>query len=159
LTLSGPDFVLDDAVAKDPGYDDTRPSVAIDQNGNFVVTWTQQSASGTDVEARRFTEGGAPLGAAVAVGQSPQKEHEWHVTMSPSGAFVIAYTRDDGQGGTAIRADLYDNNSKLKKDMDVNVANANLGKDSNSAVAMDPLGRFDIVYEFDYLDPTRGSTL
>src|SRR5262249_43099118 len=48
--------------------DDDQPSVAMDQQGNFVVAWRQAQPGGdTNVVAQRFNSSGVPVGGNVQV--------------------------------------------------------------------------------------------
>ena len=86
---------------------DTRPSVAMDANGDFVVAWQVfNPASGPSnnyadaydlTEAQEFTLAGATKNSLITIGsytQSTQAESP-QVAMDPAGQFVIAYQGED----------------------------------------------------------------
>ncbi len=77
----------------------SRPAVASDPNGNFVVAWTSYDDSSYSVAARRFSHTGQPLGGEFRAntymlnGQSRPA-----VAADAKGNFVIAWLSDT-QGG------------------------------------------------------------
>jgi hypothetical protein len=67
----------------------TRPSVATDGAGNFVVAWTGAGVGGYGVYARRFDSSGNPQGTELAVGSATG---EPRVAADPAGNFVVAWS-------------------------------------------------------------------
>ncbi|MEZ6073840.1 MAG: hypothetical protein R3C10_27060 [Pirellulales bacterium] len=79
--------------------DQVNPEVAMDYDGNFVVTWETQSQYGSffnDVRAQKFTFEGERTGSELRVnnfnvpGIFPDKNPS--ISMSPSGDFVVAWS-------------------------------------------------------------------
>ena len=66
-------------------------SAGIAANGNFVVSYTFQFASGDqDVHAAMFDAGAHEL-RDIAVGNSSKVENHSHITMTPVGNFAVSY--------------------------------------------------------------------
>jgi hypothetical protein len=89
-------------------HNNFRPHVASDPSGNFVVAWTQTSASGTEAMARRFGSNGTPLGDEFQVNVFSGGPHQvGGAAMSPAG-FVVSWA-GEGEGTTnGIFARLFD---------------------------------------------------
>ncbi|WP_372895392.1 DUF4347 domain-containing protein, partial [Stieleria sp.] len=77
-------------------------SVAVDDAGNSIVVWTEQSGldgDGYGIFARRFNDQGIPLGAEFKVNETVAGSQSAPVVaMDSSGRFVIAWVSDDGSG-------------------------------------------------------------
>ena len=66
---SAGDKVGPEIVVSNSSLNDTEPAVAMDSQGDFVVSWTQTQLNGdTNVLARKFDSAGNPQGAIVPVG-------------------------------------------------------------------------------------------
>ena len=79
----------------------SRPNVAIDGNGNFVVTW-QVFGTTNDLNARCFNADGTPKSAAFLVEASPNGDSfagDAHIAMNNSGRFAIFYQACDFVSG------------------------------------------------------------
>ena len=127
--------------------DENDASVAIDNQGDFVVTWMQTEPNGnTDILARKYGPSGNALGSIVpvAVGTFPQTDA--HVAMDAAGDFVVAYTRYTNNDNYNVFAKLYNVNEKLVNV--VSVATNPSIQQYNSSVAMTPDGRFYVAYQF-----------
>lgn len=79
----------------DPQYQEW-PAVAADADGDFVVAWARQGANGSDsfwgVQARRFTAGGTPAGAAFQVNTFTSSFQRLPAIASdPEGDFVVVW--------------------------------------------------------------------
>ncbi len=79
---------------------DFSPSVAMDANGNFVVSWTRLINGNLDVMVRRFSnQGKAQPEGLLHVADSTANETQSDVAMDPvSGNFVVAFTRSSNSG-------------------------------------------------------------
>lgn len=82
-----------------------RPSVAMDADGNFVVTWLSFGSHGDDdsgnsVQARRFDSNGLPVGGQFQVNTYTTFDQKTpDVAMNDAGEFVVVWKardRDDG---------------------------------------------------------------
>jgi hypothetical protein len=78
-------------------FDDQRePSVGIDGDGGFVVTWTDEGGHGgmaRSVFARRFGSSGAPITGEIQVATFTHESHLSEVSMNSDGDFVVAWQR------------------------------------------------------------------
>lgn len=79
------------------------PTVAMDADGDFVVTWTSTMPGvelGTGVFAQRFGAAGSPQGSAFRVNTyTTGAQQASQVAMDPSGDFVVTWT-SMGQDGS-----------------------------------------------------------
>ena len=73
-------------------------------NGNFVVTWTDESSSGDDysnVRAQIFSASGARIGSEFEVNTTVFRSQDSpDITVLTNGNFVVSWQDDSGQGGT-----------------------------------------------------------
>jgi hypothetical protein len=124
---------------------DTEPAVAMNAEGDFVVSWTQGQPNGdTNVVAQRFYANGTPVGSLIQVGAGTFKEHESDVALATSGLFTVAYVRDTNNNNPDVFAKQYGTSGAL-----LNVVNvATTGRaETNPSIAMTPDGRFDVAWE------------
>jgi hypothetical protein len=124
-----------------------QPSVAINDSGQFVVSYTQFVVAGgdTNVVAQRFDSGGNAVGGPIQVGSGTFFETRSHVAMDRAGNFVVSYTRDTGNNGNFdIFAKQYNSGGQLLKVIDVAISPV---AETESSVAMTPDGRFDVAWE------------
>jgi hypothetical protein len=120
------------------------PTVAIDNNGDFVVAWTQSVPGNTDVLAQKFNASGARVGGAVPVAVGTFKQTQPSVAMDAKGDFVVSYTRDTNNNNPDIFAKMYNVNEQLTNVVSVAVTPV---AETNSSVSMTPDGRFDVAWE------------
>ena len=67
------------------------PDVAMDQTGNFVISYSDQMSSGdTNVYAARYASSGDRLGS-MAVSATPEYETHARIAMTPDGRFDVTY--------------------------------------------------------------------
>ncbi len=131
--------------------DQSQASVASDDSGNFVVTWTSdgQDGSGTGVYLRRFAANGTALTGEIAVNTTTNGAQQNSVIAlnRASGGFVVAW---QGQGtgdpagiffrrfaanGTAL-----DGTEQLANSVDS-------GLEENPSIAISATGDFVIAYD------------
>jgi hypothetical protein len=132
--------------------DDVDPSVAMDAQGNFVVTWTQIDASGQgNIVARRFNnQGAARDGQPITVINSFRDEFDSDVAMDAAGNFVVSYTRAFGATDLDVQARWFNSAGALLGT--VFVADTIPFDERESSVATTPNGGFVVAY-------TRGDVL
>jgi hypothetical protein len=130
----------------------SKPSVAMDSTGNFIVTWASGNGSNDDIYARRYSASGSALtGQFLVSSASPSttRENRPTIAMSPAGRFVIAWaSNQDLSGSTAenIFARAYDSaGSEIRSTFVVNTTLE--GRQSNASVAMDGNGDFVIAWD------------
>jgi hypothetical protein len=120
------------------------PSVAMDSQGNFVVTWiTDYSTSDQDIHAAIFRANGTRVGNEMVVASTPKNEYDPSVAMAANGNFVISYTYQFSSSDSDIKAILFNANGSVARTIDVAVSTR---VEKNSKVAMSPDGRFAIAF-------------
>ncbi|MEZ0368471.1 MAG: hypothetical protein ACAI44_05210 [Candidatus Sericytochromatia bacterium] len=147
----------------------THPAVAMDDDGDFVVTWTgygslvggTESGDSYSIVARRYNANGSPDGSAFQVNTYTTNTQMFpDVAMDSDGDFVIVwennYNTDNGDGGKAdIRAQRYKSSgSATGEEFVINPPDPNGANwDKFPAVAMDGDGDFVVVWpDYDYAD-------
>ncbi|MCW5783054.1 MAG: tandem-95 repeat protein [Nitrospirales bacterium] len=115
--------------------------VALDDSGNFVITWTQ----GNDVFMRRFLANGTAVDAGdvmVNIGTANTQQNP-SVNMNGNGEFVIAWEGDGGGNeGIFVRQGTF-SGGLVGSDITVNTAAA--AKDPS--VGIDDSGNFVVVWD------------
>ena len=136
----GPEFRVNSHTAS---YQDTS-DVAMDDAGNFVVTWTSdgQDGSGYGVYAQRYDASGAAIGAEFMVNTTTTNWQMESAVAMASGSFLISWSSagQDG-GGFGIYARLY-NASGEPAGAEFQVNTTAPGNQRYSSVAMDTSGNF-----------------
>ncbi|MGP0591885.1 DUF4347 domain-containing protein [Nitrospira sp. T9] len=107
--------------------------VAVDDSGNFLVTWTQ----GGDIFMRRFLANGTAVDAGDLIVNTgtPNTQHNPSVNMNGAGDFVIAWEGDGGgnegifvrrgsMGGGLTGSDITVNTAAAAKDPSVGIADS-----------------------------------
>ncbi|MEM9219612.1 MAG: calcium-binding protein [Cyanobacteria bacterium P01_F01_bin.150] len=149
--LDSEEFLIDrdDTVFSSPapGFfqtDIAEPSVAMDSNGDFVVTWRFDSDLG-DIFARRFGATGTAQGSAFQVNTiTEDRQSEPDVAMDANGNFVVTWVTDDNDIA-ARRFNALGTPLANEFEVNTNTINAQL----NPAVAMNDSGAFVISWEGD----------
>ncbi|MBN2477072.1 MAG: putative Ig domain-containing protein [Pirellulales bacterium] len=127
----------------------TFPSVAMDDPGNFVVTWSSlsQDFSGYGVFAKRFDSAGQPVGGEFRVNTFTAGNQNFSaVAMDADGDFVVTWTSQGQDGsGTGIFARRYDASGTAGGgEFPVNVTTE--GNQRYSSVACDAVGGFVVTW-------------
>jgi len=129
--------------------DQTNPSIAMDDAGNFVVTWqtTHVYTTETSVFAQRFDADGTGHGEFRVDGFSGANMQNPTVAMNATGAFVIAFEAEGGFDGNlaGIYAKWYDSDGVSQGSGRVNDFGTN--DQTSPAVAMDGAGNFVVVWQ------------
>jgi hypothetical protein len=85
-------LIIDGPVASSPGLSEFSPSVGIDAEGGFVVSYMVSGGGSYDIHARRFTTTGAPKGGTIVVAGDPDfNERNSRLDCNAAGAFAITY--------------------------------------------------------------------
>ena len=134
-------------------YDDLwsqeSPSVAMDANGNFVITWMnyEVDANGYDIFAQRYDSDGTPVGSDFLVFTHPSVSSEYpSVAMDASGNFVIAWQIDNQDGSYRVFAQRYDSDgTPVGSEFQVDTYD-DLWSQESPSVAMDANGNFVITW-------------
>jgi hypothetical protein len=82
-------------------------SIAMDDSGNFVITWADYRHDNWDVYAQRYNSAGTPLGSNFKVNDDLGVEMQWQssVTMDGSGNFIITW--EDERDILLYASDIY----------------------------------------------------
>jgi hypothetical protein len=140
--MMGSQFAIDASFA-----DEREPAVAMDGQGNFVVTWTRTTGGNSNVMAARYSSQGIPSGVIFAVADSIKPEHDPDVAMDSAGNFIVSYTLDYSATNQDILVNRYLANGTLARTISVARTTNN---ESRSSIAAAPDGRFDIAYQYQY---------
>ncbi len=138
----------------------TKPSIAMDDTGFFVVTWDgDPNVAGQDnIHAKLFDPNGMPLGEQFVVNTVLDGAQQYpQVAMNGRGEFVVVWeSRIDpnSANGRDIFGQRFDNLSQpLGDQFQVNTFVE--GEQRNSAVAISEDGRFVAVWQSDAQDGSR----
>jgi hypothetical protein len=133
------------------GGDESFPAVAMDADGDFVVTWDTFNPSvgdGYDVYARRFNSAGVPQGDDFLVNTDlPNHDYTSSVTMDDAGNFVVAWHAEFQDGsGHGVYARQFDSNGEgLGNEFRVNTFTTN--NQLFPSVAIDADGDFVVAWQ------------
>jgi hypothetical protein len=139
----GIEFRVNTTTTNDQGL----PAVAMDDAGNFVVTWTDRVADGDSfgIFAQRFDAAGGLQGTEFQVNTTSTGSQMYPViAMNGSGAFVIAWEGDPG--GDEIYFQRFDSNGTAQGG-ETRANTTILNSQWNAAIGMDDSGNFVIVWE------------
>lgn len=141
----GSEFLVNSTVAKEQEFS----SVAMDADGNFVITWSSKDLDGDNwgVFAQRYNSAGVAQGGEFQVNLTTSKE-QMHssVAMDVDGDFVISWTSNDQDGnGRGVYARQYDAIG-VAKGGETLVNSTTSGDQEYSSVAMDARGGFVVVW-------------
>ena len=140
----GGEFRVNTTTANNQGL----PAVAMDANGNFVVTWTDAAADGNSfgVYAQRYDAAGSTQGSQFRVNTTTTNAQSYSViAMNATGDFVIAWESSQS-GDTDIYFQRYSaGGSTVGAETRVNATT--FGTQWNAAVAIDDLGNFVVAWE------------
>jgi hypothetical protein len=131
------------------GFDEYEPSVAIDDQGQFVVSYTLQFGSDLNVMAQRFDSSGNPSGAAITVAPTPLPEVQSSVGIDRQGNFVVAFDRQ-AYGLSQVYAAQYSSSGQLAGIIHVTSTFNAFANSYLPSVAMSADGRFDVAWEQEY---------
>ena len=136
--------------------DQSRPSVSVDADGDFVVVWESNGSSGGDtsfqsIQGQRFAAGGAALGGQFQVNSYTTNGQVLpSVSLSANGDFVVVWNSNGSSGGdtlgTGIQGQRYAaGGAALGGEFLVN--SYTTSDQSRSSVSVDPDGDFVVVWE------------
>ncbi len=132
--------------------DQSQPSVAMDSDGDFVITWAGTNAtidpSGFSIYAQLFDANGVPQGSEFIV-NTTLTDMQYHpsVAMNSVGDFVVVWQSEnqDAAGGGGIYGQRFSNNG-IPQGGEFRVNNYTTGAQRSPSVAMDDMGNFIIVW-------------
>ncbi len=124
-------------------------SVAADNNGNFVVTWTStnQDGTGQSIYARRYSAAGVPLSGEFLVNTTAtgiQKNST--ISMNSAGQFVIAWQGEGPGDSSGVFFRRYAANGTAVDTTDKRANAASSGTQINPAAAIDGSGNIVVFW-------------
>ena len=131
--------------------DQSNATVAMDANGNFVVTWTDsgQDGGGDGVYAQRYNAAGVTQGGEFQVNTTTvSNQNNATVAMDGAGDFVVTWTsygQDNADGLSGVYAQRY-NAAGVKQGGEFRVNTNTQGYQFSSTVAMDDAGDFVVTW-------------
>ncbi|MGE5142868.1 MAG: S-layer homology domain-containing protein [Acidobacteriota bacterium] len=137
----------------------SRPSVAMDPAGDFVVVWQSANQDGSNwgVFGQRFNAAGAAQGSEFQANTyTTGSQYAPSVAMDSTGNFVVAW-QSYGQDGSGygITAQRF-NSAGAKQGGELLVNAYTTGFQANPSVAMDPAGDFVIAWDGGVQGPGGG---
>ena len=124
------------------------PVIAIDTDGDFVISWQSDSQDGTDIYARRYNNLGVAQGGEFKVNTytTSDQANPIAVAMDSSGDFVISWISLEEGFSYEIYAQRY-NNLGVAQGNEFKVNTYTTSDQYNSTVAMDADGDFVISWQ------------
>ncbi len=127
----------------------THPTVAINEDGDFVVVWRSHPGDGRGggVYARCFDADGTPMSEEFAVNVSQVDVDNWTpaVAISPGGDFVVVWAAV-GSGNCDLLGRVFDLDGRaITDEFRINESTTRAGQ-SMPCIAMDPTGRFAVAW-------------
>jgi len=126
-----------------------KPSVAADAAGNFVVVWQSayQDGSGEGVFGQRYSVAGLPLGPEFRANTYTPAGQYWpSVAVDPTGAFLVAWSSQDQEGGVGVFGQRYAaSGASLGSEFQINTYTT--GTQRLPSVAADSSGNFVVAWE------------
>lgn len=134
-----------------------KSNVALDDAGNFVITWDSRDQDGSDngVFAQRYDSTGTPLGKEFQVNSyATEYQFDPAIAMNAKGDFIIGWasSKHDGKAKSRFRNtyDIYAQryNSRGKPVGDEFLVNTDtIGSQNINAVSLDDRGNFVILWD------------
>ncbi|MHC0062630.1 beta strand repeat-containing protein [Nostoc sp. UIC 10890] len=125
-------------------------TVAIDADGDFVISWTSdgQDGSSNGIYAQRYNSAGVAIGEEFQVNTTIiGNQSNPTIAMDADGDFVISWTSNDQDGdGFGIYAQRY-NSSGVAQGSEFRVNDTITDSQSNPTIAMDADGDFVISWQ------------
>ncbi|MDZ8259486.1 beta strand repeat-containing protein [Nostoc sp. ChiQUE01b] len=122
------------------------PTIAMDADGDFVISWTGQDASGNGIYAQRYNNAGIAVGTEFRVNSTTSgNQFNSTIAIDTDGDFVISWTGQDGSGN-GIYAQRY-NNAGVAVGSEFRVNSTTSSNQNNSTIAIDADGDFVISWQ------------
>ncbi len=148
--LLGPEFQVNTFTP----YSQTRPAVAADGSGNFVVVWHDpQDGSWSGVFGQRFDSAGSRVGSEFLVNTTTTNLQTWPtVAADGAGGFIVAWQSyvHDGSGWGVFGQRFDSAGSRLGSEFQVNTYTTS--SQTVPALAADRRGNFVVVWESSFQD-------
>ncbi|MCU0523953.1 MAG: hypothetical protein MUF72_03915 [Elainella sp. Prado103] len=124
-------------------------SIALDADGDYVITWTSrdQDGNGNGIYARRYSKDGTPVTAEIRVNTyTTNDQTQSAVAMDANGNFVVVWSSfgQDGSLGGIYGQRFSANGTPLGTEFRVNTGT--VGEQNLPEVAMDATGNFVVTW-------------
>ena len=128
--------------------DDSRPDVAMNGSGEFVVVWEGATKGfGYPIEGQRFNSMGSSLGASFQVNVGGDYNYQPTVGLADSGSFVVAWNTGEKGGDYNIIARRFDSSgSPVAGELQVNTTSGSYYSYTPD-LGMKPNGDFAVVWQ------------
>lgn len=132
-------------------------SVAVDDEGDFIVTWSsysnyQDDLGGYGIYAQRYNRDGTVAGGPFRINQTTASDQsDTSIAMDADGDFIVTWTsrNQEGNGTRGIYARRYNKDGTPKDTNDVLINTYTTNDQIHSSVAMDGTGNYIVVWESD----------
>jgi hypothetical protein len=122
------------------------PSVAMDANGDFVITWQSNNQNGSGIYARRFNNTGEAQGQEFLVNTSTSSSNRPSVAMDDDGDYVISWNSYELVKGAEVYARRYNNTGEAQgQEFRINTSTTNY--QTYPSVAIDNNGDFVVTWQ------------
>jgi Ca2+-binding RTX toxin-like protein len=141
-TALGPQFQM--SASPSPTTGTTRPRVATDSNGDFVVVWQANiSSEGYEIYGQRFSKDGLSVGPQFVVNSQASPGLQWmpDVAMDRDGNFIVTWVDEPTSN---VMARYFSATGVADEAFFVS---SNLGVSDNPRIAMNRDGEFAIVWQ------------
>jgi len=132
---------------------DWEPSVAMDNEGNFVIIWSRRMLYWYDIYGQRFDKNGIKIGGEFQVNTYTDLDQWEHsIAMDDEGNFVVVWTSEEqDESEYSVYAQRFDNDSnRIGCEFKVNTFSES--KQHQPSVALGSDGDFIIVWRSVYKD-------
>lgn len=129
--------------------------VAMDRNGNFVVTWEQSDSNATltDIYARRFSQDGTPLGSPFRVNTiTNDSQIESAIAIDSSGNIIVAWQGAEQNGNNFDVFAQRFSSTGIPLGGEFRVNTSTTGFQGVPSIAIDAVGNVAIVWQDDFLN-------
>ena len=130
-------------------FEESPQSVAVDADGDFVVTWSSddQDGSGEGIYAQRYNAAGVAQGSEFRVNTfTTNNQSRSTVAMDSDGDFIVTWSSNNQDGsGYGVYAQRY-NAAGLAQGSEFRVNSFTTGAQFHSTVAMDADGDFVVTW-------------
>ena len=127
------------------------PDVAVDGDGDFIITWSGSGQDGGGIFAQRYNADGTTNGSEFQVTNSSSQSA---VAVDEDGNFVITWTGQDGDGSGVLAQ--YYNADGTPNGSEFQVNTFTTGSQRGPAVAVAENGDFVITWQSDALENGDG---
>ncbi len=152
----GSEFRVNTTTAGSQGFASTQTqSIAMDADGNFVVTWSSsgQDGSGYGIYAQLYNASGTALGGEILVNTTTANDQQYRaVAMAPDGSFVVVWSSNLQDGsGWGVYGQRFDA-AGVKQGGEFRTNQATAGDQKYPAIAIDSSGNFVVTWVSDNQD-------